>query len=451
MLACFVHPASTLLAKNAVDLFAHGYSPVKAGLLPLFLLLVLALDRSKLPAPPSVVFPLFLVNAGLAHLLAVLEQVWFTRQFHLEIWEPAMVLKDGYFTVTGMTHIHASKVLLSPLFGEVRDVTDAGYPLNLVFGAVLARLHLLLFLFLLILALLGSVRAYRTLTPGKATSLSLIIFAISKTALDGGPFSSEFLSALVVLVWLHLGYRKAFGMLVVIALHLWLVELTPWVMLVWGYPSNILALSLPALWEKIPARANRWPLWGLMGTALFFSPLAVGAFWPSFDEQPYGLNLLRYGLTELPPGTRLWMLTSERPRTSSLLDVRRTASVGPYTQIEGTVTKPTRVLDLCEEYRLAISRAPIVWSPQEFSFSAEVLALNEPRSSLEDSPLLVSRETLPAADGYSRVKFQLRPGANRSLAYALLGPQLMVVRRGGFLPGSTSRQGHPGSRTKSSP
>ena len=438
MLLCFLHPATTLLVKNAVDLFAHGYSPAKAALLPLFLLAALVVDGSKLPTPPDRVSKLFAVNAVLAHLLALTEQLWFARRFGLDLWEPGMVLKDGYFTVSSLHHIHVSKVLLAPLFGELKRSTDAGYPLEQIFGTQLAALHLLLFAPLLVLALCCSVRSYRTLDAGRATSLTLAVFAIVKTGIDGGPLSSELLCALSVLAWLHWGVRSAAGTLLALALHLIFVETTPLVMLLWGYPTNLLALSLPALWERWFTTKSLRRIWyaPTLALALFFSPLAVARTMPAFSAQPYGLNLLSYGLAEFAPGTRLWLVATEKAELPPTVLLERELSVGPYRQFQVMTTQRVSVLELCTEMDLPISREPVVWRPDPTVLSGEIRELDGPRELREVSALAGAWEVHPAAEGYSKVRCRLQPGCNRDIAYALLGPRLMILRRGGLFKSS---------------
>jgi hypothetical protein len=288
---CLLDPVAALLAKNAVDLFALGHSPAKTYALLGFVLLVLGAVASPLRTPPAKTEEWLGRALLLCALYSSLEFFLFCRRFQVPARDWAAALRDGFWSSTSLEHMHTCKALLAPLFGGLAAVTDAGYPFQPFFPAILVDTHLLLFVAVLALATACGVRVYRERPPGEATTLVLCIFALAKNTVDGGPLSPEVWAALPFVASLG-GGRRAGRWAALLLFCYCLTVRRPYDTVLWRLPTNLLALGLPLLWERLgwPAAA-RTSLLGAVGLAIYLSPWARWKLDPSFGWQPQALNI----------------------------------------------------------------------------------------------------------------------------------------------------------------
>lgn len=429
LMGCLVSPGLSLLVKNAVDLFALGHSSAKTLVVLLFFLVLLGAQRSSVPSPPAWAGRALGIALLLCAAVSLAEHVWYTRLAGLSLGEESLMMREGFWSINAITHIHVSKVLLSPLFGSLAAQTDAGFPFQPLFPLWLPWAHLLLFLVTVGLMTAVALDGYRRMSAGRATTLALCLFALVKNAVDGGPLSPEVWSALPV-TFAALGRRKtALVLLVAVPLYLILAGRS-WQDALWRMPVNMLVLALPLLWDLTPGPTLRKaPALVGLAAVLYLSPLLLRRVVPNFGWQPYALNLWLYGDIELPAGFEVWALTSRPEQAEDLEGVRVLGSekAGPFTHLRLHLSLPSTPLTLCRQLGLPISRRPVTWYPGEMEFQVWAKPLQGALTIERPNPLL--RDLTVQPDGeFSKVKMRLAPGSNDNLAVALLGPQLTVLK-----------------------
>lgn len=443
LLLCLGSSNFALLAKNAVDFFALGHSSFKTLALFSYVLLVLVAARSSLPSPPRAVLKAFFLALGVSAVFSLGEFVWYSHLASLSLGEESRLMRDGFWSVTSITHMHTSKVLLSPLFGDLANITDAGYPFEPLFAKTLIIAHLFVFALLLMLTCLAALFAYRKYSFGKATALTLCFFALTKNGVDGGPFSPEVWAVLPVLTVLLWGRRSTVWAGLLLFFYLAVAQ-RPWLDIVWRIPMNVFALSFPVLLE----RSYRQGLARTSGCltlalALYLSPLALRQLVPGFSWYPYALNSMVYGHFTLPLGFEAWILTlqPEKVRSSPNWEILDERKSGPYTMLGVRLLKSSNPLQICRQLRLPIARLPVTWYPEEMELEIEVHPLQGELTLETDSALLLEHHVQPG-EPFCKVTLRLAPGVNETSALALLGPRLMVLRKSRFEPYS-SKQSRP--------
>ena len=423
---CLVSPTWSLLCKNAVDLIALGHSPAKTIAFLAFLLSVSLASRTRLPTPYDRTLPVLSLSLLTCGTFSLSEYLWYCKRFGLVAADGSSVMRDGYWSSTSLVHIHTSKVLLSPLFGGLAHVTDAGYPFAPLFPQWLILLHLVLFLAVLALSWLGALWAFRQRSPGQALALTLAIFALAKNTVDGGPLSPEVWSALPIYVGVWRGRKPAIAATALLLLYP-LALSAPYSAIFWRIPCNVLVLALPLIFERVSWKG--WVGLALVACSLYLSPLLMRRLVPDFGWQPYALNLLIYGRLPLAAGQKVWLLVTpaEEARAAASLPILERTPCGPFLLLRAKLVGATTPLELCHQLRLPISRRPITWYVGDMEFQAQARAVDGPLQPALDSPL-VRDSVVDQAGEFTRYRLHLAPGVNDNSALALLGPQLTVLR-----------------------
>ncbi len=428
LLGCLLSPDLSLGVKGAVDFLALGHSSAKTLALLAFFLALLLGHLSPLPTPSPQSGRYLSGALLLCAVTSLLEHLWYSRLAGLGLGEESLLARQGYWSINAPTHIHASKVLLSPLFGSLAAQTDAGFPFQPLFPTWLPWAHLALFLTTLVLTALTALRAYRTTTAGSATSLTLCLFVLAKNAVDGGPLSPEVWATLPV-TFAALGRRRAAALLLTaVPIYLVLAGRT-WQDALWRMPVTMLVLALPLMWEAVSGRPWRKVPLVLLGVLIYLSPLALRQWVTNFGWQPYALNLWLYGRLDLPSGYQVWALTSRPELASNLSGIRVEGQdkAGPFTLLRLRLLAPSTPLDLCRDLGIPISRRPVTWYPGEMDFQVWAKPLQGPLLLDRSNPLLRGLTMQPDGE-FMRLDMRLAPGCNDTLAVALLGPQLTVLK-----------------------
>ena len=417
---CATGTSFGLVVKYLVDIIALGHSLAKTFLFLLFVL-TLSLFLKWLPELSSRwkyrfagVLPFFFVAN-------FVQYVWYCRHFGLKVNGWSAVVKNGYWSMSRLDHIHTAKAMLSGLPTWLAIKTDVGYSIGAVFWAPLLWLQLTVFLLTLVVCFLACVQRLQSDSAGRAVSYVLASFVLMKCLVDGGVLTPEVWAAAPVFAGIGFGRRglAVVGPLTVTflsSLIFWKAGALSLIVLDW-LPA-LLALSLPLVFERRPRLAV------VIGLLVLVSPVARYGLIESSRFRPHALNTAAYAWTSLEKGWKLHIVSFGKLKKRENLRIS-SESLNEKTGFcltEATLLADTTVFELCQDLDLETVRRPVSWYPGLVRVTAKVQVLEGSLEEILDSPLINSWRYEGDA-----LQLDLRSGVNKDLAVSLLGPRLSIV------------------------
>lgn len=355
----FTQPLLAVVLKFPVDILAMGVSFSKMYLFLAFTAFTLLI--SLFPSGSSereLRFPLLLVSL-LSLLLGVAEQLAFTTRFGVE-WRSVLTAYQNFeYAGTTLLHNHIPKAIVGQWLPSVNYQFDAGVPFVPYIPRAVLLLHFLLFSGSVTLGLLVFLQ-FRSRWPLWKSGLYIVaLFTVLLHQLDGGFFAPQGAAGLLLLTWCCVGttgWRMALGCGIALV-PVWWVGFP-------GYGADIvyrlfafytLTLTVAYLLKK-----KRFILF--VPAVLFISMFllfARGLVIPGAANTSAADHQLRFALTPLSKGQRVYLLKVGKLPKMDLIRVMKTHTRGPYTLADVRLQDDMRMYELCRNGGLHLGRFPV--------------------------------------------------------------------------------------------
>lgn len=411
-----------LVCKLVVDSFAISLSGAKVRLLFLSLSL-LSLLMIFPPLWSKKWTPAFLVGLALLYCLPVAEHLYFCQKTDLPILPRTVCLSDGMMSATRLQHIHESKVALATLFDYTGQSFEMGRSFLAVFPAGLRWCHAALFLLVSIAGFLCAQGYARRGRLWASISFALVTFSMVKNSVDGGPLDTQTLAAFPF--FLHfLGYSAKRGAIIslsLLGLNFVLSGIAYFWVDAWRFATATIVFALPLLWSR--AHASRKYLLGCLAgmSLLVLLPALQYLQVVENNRLPTTPSVLRYAFQPLEEGWTVTLISGHD--LSGVLTKDSTVEethVGDQVRMSRVkLLRRSTPLELCDVYRLNITRRPVEW------YQGPVYMVIEGHQPLPEDR---SWRTSPLVTGYleeeNRLVLEMYPGGTINTATDAFGPSL---------------------------
>lgn len=400
----------SIVLKLFIDTLTVGISNTKTYLFLGYLTVSLALLHNRAePAPQKRTKNLRTLGYLLAglHVMVVLEQLYFTQHLGLPPTEILVVYQDYDFAKTSLSHIHVGKAVLGQWLVGANYKFDGGTAFVPFFPRPMLLFH---FCFLTATALWALKAMYRDLPSfekSEQATLILALFVLTETTIDGGPFSSQTLPALVV--YLRLVFRCPLPVLGLVTVSI--LSITAWLTPPLVAENALRALTALAVFMIVNSTFRKSDFPRLLGFCLslgLISGYLLNVVSPRTQNVGTAYNILRYGLTDIRPNQTIEVVGLQALAHSPAFDHLSENRVGPFVITKLRSRKNTTIFRICREFSLTIARKPVNTNPLPRRFVAKRLILNRQPAEFEQVD-----ELAPS-------------GANINAAAAKFGPDLVI-------------------------
>jgi hypothetical protein len=434
LVGTFLSPTLLLGCKFFVDSISYGYSGAKTQLLLLFIVGLVVL--SPIPSPWKPRWNnRYLWALGLLHAWAVANQAIYAHTFQASLWQRTVLIADGTYSSTGLSHIHAAKIPIAFLSGYGGHGFDAGSPFLAAFPWWWMALHSALFLGVAVASFLVVHERQKGWRWGQTLSLALGVFIVTKNGIDGGPFSPSTLVALPFLGGMLFQRRGLWAGCLLAAAGCLPGVCDEGLLFIAKLPREVgpavALISLPVLLERLALHRTKAD-----GVALLLSltVLLSVPYWRYVTYEFYRgpshtLGTLRFGLTKVRAGQTVNALSSSdlTGKASDLVQVSHSLSAGRLSVYRLKALRDTNLMELSRRLKIPLFRAALnVSAAPAFVEVVGPFTLPSVEQWLTSPAVLAySFHTSPRG---SRLVLEMVPGARTDLAAAVLPAAPLVCQ-----------------------